>query len=373
MLFKSITITNLFSYYKENTFDLSISPESKKNIIVLMGRNGGGKTSFINSVKLLFLGTAEEIRRTVQRSRTPTEKQYICGIDNEWDGILNLKAKDEGINECSVKVILDSEDGEVVVERNWQINFQNTSYTSQVTATAGFKGDINNADDYLEHCLPKAYVPFFFFDGEEVQALAEANSKEIISTMERLLNIRPLENVQDQLHVLRKDWEKAAMDQSIACQLVEVETELKRKAAKQGELDQKINDKQNGIAEKREVLTQITRDLQLLWAIPNQASEARLQEKKTQKEERQEEILTDLAAGWQRDSFLRVLPELVENALNTTETIAQSNTGTQTEFLESLQQRLPAIFTSPPFPSPRLEPSQITFYQKRILKVSAAA
>ncbi len=220
----------------------------------------------------------------------------------------------------------------------------------------------------MEQCLPKAYVPYFFFDGEEVQALAEANSKEIISTMERLLNIRPLENVQDQLHVLRKNWQKAAMDQSIKRQLVEVETELKRKVAKQGELDQKINDKQNGIAEKREVLTQITRDLQLLWAIPNQASEARLQEKKTQKEECQEEILTDLAAGWQRDSFLRVLPALVENALNTTETIAQNNTGTQTEFLESLQQRLPAIFTSPPFPSPRLEPSQSTFYQKRILK-----
>ena len=117
MLFKSVTITNLFSYYENKHFDLSISSKSKQNIIVLMGRNGGGKTSFINSIKLLFLGTAEEIRRTVQRSRTPTEKQYICGIDNEWAGILNLKAKNENINECGIKIIWDSEDGEVTAER----------------------------------------------------------------------------------------------------------------------------------------------------------------------------------------------------------------------------------------------------------------
>ena len=370
MLFKSITITNLFSYYEDKFFDLSISPESKQNIIVLMGRNGSGKTSFINSVKLLFIGTAEEIRRTVQRNRTPTEKQYICGIDNEWAGILNLKAKKQDINECGIKIIWDSEDGEVIAERKWQIDFQSNSYTSQLTVKAGFKGhkEGEDAKDYLEQCLPKAYLPYFFFDGEEVQSLAESNSKELISTMERLLNIRPLENVQAQLHVLCKNWQKSAMDKEIALQLIEVGTELERKTAKQSELDQKNSDTQDELAEKREVLDQITRDLQLLWAIPNQASEARLQEKKALKEERREELLMDFADGWQRDSFLRVLPELIENALNTAESIAKNNTGTHKEFLESLTQRLPTIFSSPPFPSPRLEPSQSTFYQKRILK-----
>ncbi|MCK5230007.1 MAG: DNA sulfur modification protein DndD [Desulfobulbaceae bacterium] len=370
MLFKSITITNLFSYYEDKFFDLSISPESKQNIIVLMGRNGSGKTSFINSVKLLFIGTAEEIRRTVQRNRTPTEKQYICGIDNEWAGILNLKAKKQDINECGIKIIWDSEDGEVIAERKWQIDFQSNSYTSQLTVKAGFKGhkEGEDAKDYLEQCLPKAYLPYFFFDGEEVQSLAESNSKELISTMERLLNIRPLENVQAQLHVLCKNWQKSAMDREIALQLIEVGTELERKTAKQSELDQKNSDTQDELAEKREVLDQITRDLQLLWAIPNQASEARLQEKKALKEERREELLMDFADGWQRDSFLRVLPELIENALNTAESIAKNNTGTHKEFLESLTQRLPTIFSSPPFPSPRLEPSQSTFYQKRILK-----
>jgi len=370
MLFKSVTITNLFSYYQENIFDLSISPESKKNIIVLMGRNGGGKTSFINSVKLLFLGPAEEIRRTARRSSTLSEKHYICGIDNDWAGILNLKAKKQAIDECGIKIVWDSEDGEVVAERKWQINIQKNTYESLVTVKAEFRGQKQGeeAEDYLEQCLPKAYVPYFFFDGEEVQSLAEANSKELISTMERLLNIRPLENVQTQLHVLRKNWEKASMDKAIAHQLLELETELKLKTAKQEDLDQKISDTKDKITEEREVLDQIIRDLQFLGTTPNKTSEARLQEKKRLKEEQRADILTNLAESWQRDSFLCVLPDLAERALCVSESISHNNNGIQTEFFESLKQRLPEIFTSPPFPSPRLEPSQSTFYQKRILK-----
>jgi len=370
MIFKSITITNLFSYYRENVFDLSTSPEVGKNIVVLMGRNGGGKTSFINSVKLLFLGPAEEIRRTVQRRRTPTEKQYICGIDNEWAGILNVKAKNANINNCGVKISWESGDGVVVAERTWTINSNNNNYDTQLTVSTAYKGDIQGeaAKNYLEQCLPKAYVPFFFFDGEEVQTLAEANSNEIIQTMERLLNIRPLENVQNQLHDLRREWEKASMDKEKKRQLIEAEAELNGKKAKQEQLIQIISDTEVKVSESHELLEKIKRNLQLLWAIPSKTSEVKLEEQKKQREERQKEILSNLADGWHRDSFLRVLPELVEKSLKAAETITQTNIGTHTEFLESLKQRLPAIFTSPPFPSPRLEQSQIAFYQKRIQK-----
>lgn len=370
MIFKSITITNLFSYYRENVFDLSTSPEFGKNIVVLMGRNGGGKTSFINSVKLLFLGPAEEIRRTVQRRRIPTEKQYICGIDNEWAGILNVKAKNANINSCGVKISWESGDGVVVAERTWTINSNNNNYDTQLTVSTAYKGDIQGeaAKNYLEQCLPKAYVPYFFFDGEEVQALAEANSNEIIQTMERLLNIRPLENVQNQLHDLRREWEKASMDKEKKRQLIEAEAELNGKMAKQEQLIQIVSDTEVKVSESQELLEKIKRNLQLLWAIPSKTSEAKLEEQKRQREERQKEILSNLADGWHRDSFLRVLPELVEKSLKAAETITQTNIGTHTEFLVSLKQRLPAIFTSPPFPSPRLEQSQVAFYQKRIQK-----
>ena len=253
MIFKSITITNLFSYYGENVFDLTTSPEVGKNIVVLRGRNGGGKTSFINSVKLLFLGPSDEIRRTVQRRRTPSDKQYICGIDNEWAGILNVKAKNANINRCGVKISWESGDGAVVAKRTWIVNINSNTFKEQLTVSTVYKGDLQgeSAKNYLEQCLPKAYVPYFFFDGEEVQSLAEANSNEIIQTMERLLNIRPLENVQEQLRILRREWEKASMDKEKERQLIEAEAELNGKNAKKEQLNQQISDTEVNIAESQ--------------------------------------------------------------------------------------------------------------------------
>ncbi len=370
MKFKTITITNLFSYYNDVSFDVSVPETSGRNIIVLMGRNGGGKTSFINSIKLLFLGPSEEIRRTVQRTRTPTEKQYVCGIENEWAGILNLKAKQEKTYECKVKIVWDSSDGKVIAERSWVIDFSRNTYSSKIQVEAGFKGVLtgDDAEDYLEHCLPRSYIPYFFFDGEEVQALAEANSKEIISTMERLLNIRPLENVQEQLQVLRKDWESAAMDATVKRKMAELESEENVLNAKLQELDQKISSKNDALNEVQHKLEGTVRDLQLLWAIPNKASEARLEERQKQKEEQRDDILRVLADGWVRDSFLKTVPGLIDETLEILDGIVNDSSGVQVTLIDSLKSRLPNIFTSPPYPSPRLEPNQAKFYEKRLLK-----
>jgi DNA sulfur modification protein DndD len=105
MFFKSLTITNLFSYYDVCTFDLTPNEDDNRNIVVIQGRNGHGKTSFLNSVKMLFVSVSEEIRRTAQRKRAPSPKQYVCGIENELWGILNRQARDEGITSCGVEAV----------------------------------------------------------------------------------------------------------------------------------------------------------------------------------------------------------------------------------------------------------------------------
>jgi DNA sulfur modification protein DndD len=55
MIFESIRLTNLFSYYGEQEIDLG-TPVPGRNVCLIMGRNGFGKTSLLNSLKLLFTG-----------------------------------------------------------------------------------------------------------------------------------------------------------------------------------------------------------------------------------------------------------------------------------------------------------------------------
>jgi len=58
MIFDRIIIQNLFSYYGKQVFDLAgATPD--KNIVLIFGRNGHGKTNFLNSLKLLFCGSED--------------------------------------------------------------------------------------------------------------------------------------------------------------------------------------------------------------------------------------------------------------------------------------------------------------------------
>ena len=55
MIIERIQLTNLFSYYGPQCFELG-QPGPRRNICLIMGRNGFGKTSLLNALKLLFTG-----------------------------------------------------------------------------------------------------------------------------------------------------------------------------------------------------------------------------------------------------------------------------------------------------------------------------
>ena len=107
MKINSIEISNMFSYYGRNKIDFDLSDDSK-NINIIYGRNGNGKTSFINSIKLLFLGTqnplySKQLRKSVSENGTIALLDYVVGNKN-WYGILNKKAKSEAENSFFISI-----------------------------------------------------------------------------------------------------------------------------------------------------------------------------------------------------------------------------------------------------------------------------
>ena len=55
IFYKRITICNLFAY--NDIQSINFNQMNNKNIYLLFGKNGFGKTSFIRSIKLLFAGS----------------------------------------------------------------------------------------------------------------------------------------------------------------------------------------------------------------------------------------------------------------------------------------------------------------------------
>ena len=64
MKFLSIEIEHVFAYDNRAIVDLSGTTDDR-NIILVWGRNGSGKTSFLNALKLLFTGVEHPSSRMV--------------------------------------------------------------------------------------------------------------------------------------------------------------------------------------------------------------------------------------------------------------------------------------------------------------------
>ncbi|TAN51876.1 MAG: hypothetical protein EPN21_05475, partial [Methylococcaceae bacterium] len=136
MIFQSITLHNLFSYRGQVCFDLARESGATGNIVVILGRNGHGKTSFLNSVKLLFGGVTKELREAVlvQRDRPLQEKGFVLG-DRDWWGILNHQARAAGEMQCAVSAVLVNDEGqEIQVSRCWDLGKGDYKSRLQITA-----------------------------------------------------------------------------------------------------------------------------------------------------------------------------------------------------------------------------------------------
>lgn len=370
MIFKTLTLHNIFSYYGIRTFDLTPSANKHGNIVVIMGRNGFGKTSLLNSVKLLFGGVTEELRNNVQRDRMPSPKSYIRGDNKDWWGILNHRAKSQGDLKCSVSaILLDENNREIEIERSWDLH--NDNYESQLSVKAPRIPHLIDeaAQKYISGLLPKDYIPFFFFDAEDIGYLAEANRNQVIEKMEQLLNIRPAENLKECLKELRRRIESKYIAKDIHQRLQEAENRKKLSMIQRAELQHQRQTLTFDLEVLEDDLRETRQKIRLLGGQGIIENNAKLETTKAIELANLDTALTALSEAFERDAFLRLNAKLIQKSLSKVERCAHSQQGATAEMLQSLREPLKAIFTTPPYPEHRLDDSQVVFYQKRITKL----
>lgn len=369
MIFKSLTLNNIFSYYGPRTFDLAPDPDHDGNIVVIMGRNGFGKTSFLNGVKLLFGGVTKELCQSVQRDKPPREKGFVLG-DKDWWGILNHRAKSEGHFNCSVSaILLDENHREIALERNWNLN--NDNYQNQLTVKAPFHAPLtdNAAEQYLSGLLPLDYIPFFFFDAEEIGYLAEANRNQQIEKMELLLNIRSADNLNICLKELKRNVESEFIAKDVKQRLNEAESQNRAFLIQREDLQSQKQAVHSNIDTLEDELRDSRQKIQILSGQSSIEKNAKLDASKQAELNNLEQALTGLSEAFERDAFLRLNASLAQKALPALEDCANEQRGASSEMLLSLREPLKEIFTTPPYPEYRLSESQVIFYQKRITKL----
>jgi len=169
----SLTICNYKNYCGEHKADFTIDPQ--KNITLVGGKNGAGKTTFFESIKLCMFGHQYDGKplSAVQY------QQHIRDCQNR----ISVKEGDNSYF-IEMEVVLDDVQPvyTVTLRRSWKIT--PTSFDEDfVILRDGLAFEIverENWQQYIYDMFPPYIIEYFFFDGEKMQGLISGDRAESI-------------------------------------------------------------------------------------------------------------------------------------------------------------------------------------------------
>lgn len=229
MKFLRVKLENIFAY-RAADFDFS-STSPDQNIVLIWGRNGMGKTSFLNAMKLLFTGHDKtEFRRVGFPAVSLSDQQYVLGDGSRWTGLINRAARrraltlGEPVTAQVVASWMDAVGESVIATRWWTAEGENYE-TGVVVERRGERKAGAAAQEILENTIPSDLVKFFFFDGEDIKSLAESSGS-YQSDFNRLLQITFLEDLSRELVSLSSDRKRSGLESKLRDALDEAQASL---------------------------------------------------------------------------------------------------------------------------------------------------
>lgn len=161
MRIKKISLYNVGPYIGKNVFELSSSEH--KNIVLIGGKNGAGKTTFFNSIKTGLYGCR------VWGFAAPG-KEYYAFIENLMNS--NLQYLTRAISYVDIE--LEFNDGKQLdiysLHREWTKTKKSISETFTVRKNGFLIGEEEkqNFINYLLSIIPPDMFNLYFFDGEKI-------------------------------------------------------------------------------------------------------------------------------------------------------------------------------------------------------------
>lgn len=222
--------------------EIFFEPNSEKNISIIAGKNGFGKTTFLTSLIWVFYG----------KMMSEVEDKYKKDIKNAGGyekfikTLLTREIKTEydnfGKNESIVSIEIELKDilipsipcKSVMIKRSYNLktdiedlNIFIDGLENELTKEVGFEVFIN---DFI---LPREIAKFFFFDAEKIVSLAEAKSKSELKNLSKayseVLGIKKYEDLKKNLETLLTKLRRngaSQLEQAKLLELTDTEAEL---------------------------------------------------------------------------------------------------------------------------------------------------
>jgi len=219
MRFISLEVEDIFAYRGVSKIDFTACTDSR-NIVVVAGRNGAGKTSLLNAIKLLFLGAEDDgLRRVSFGGTLINPKQFVLGQPGRWYGVFNTAAQG---TEARARVALEWEDGRHGYRAERSFRRVSNGFEENIVVTVD--GKLSEEPELiLLQLLPREVVPFFFFDGEQIQSIADAEVGREQLEIERLLGLSFVATLIQEVEIYTKEKKRAGLPEAARFAIVQAE------------------------------------------------------------------------------------------------------------------------------------------------------
>ena len=225
MVLHKLTLSNVGLFRGTQTIDLT--PNGKGPIILVGGMNGAGKTTLLDAVRLCLYGKRALGNRV---SRNEYDDYLSALIHRNPDAAIPL-------NRAAVSLEFEYSHGAETrryrVERGWKQRDLNSQAIKEGLTVSGNdllsnEFDTKHWEDHIDELIPIGVSQFFFFDGEDIQKLADDSSHDLYlaESIKALLGLNLVERLQSDLRIYANGLLKRDSPPPVQQEIESVEAEI---------------------------------------------------------------------------------------------------------------------------------------------------
>lgn len=226
MLLKKLIFENYKTYYGHQEVDLYIPQEERekgKNIILLGGLNGAGKTTILKAILYILFG---------KRGMSEPEHRRL------FSNVINNSFFNEGGRESSVVLVVETDSGEEwslkvkwYFDKSKRLSHEERDLVVKRPGSSTNKyARIDNVEAYnrfIDKIIPYHAAPFFIFDGEEIKdIILRQNSNEMKEAIHKITGMEAYNQLVSDLKQLQRNFENKIANSVSHTKLKNFEKEL---------------------------------------------------------------------------------------------------------------------------------------------------
>ncbi|MGR5000951.1 DNA sulfur modification protein DndD [Vibrio celticus] len=215
MIFEQVTLNNFGIYQGEHIVDLNVTDHTKP-VVLFGGLNGGGKTTFLDSLQLALYGKNAKCSNRGKLSYSDYLKQAVNRYSENKSASVAL----------SFRHTQRTQTKRYEVIRSWEA-VANKEITDKVQVLVNGELDkllTDNWNDFVSEFIPQSMSELFFFDGEKIEDLADpVRSAQLLKTgIEALLGLELFTQLSKDLNSQKRRRQERNLDSTASKKVEEL-------------------------------------------------------------------------------------------------------------------------------------------------------